>query len=266
MHAVSFKRIGLIVAVAASSAFVWSAALPWLKSPFLFSGWWVIVWPALALTLQGAVVGLAWMMLDGVLERLAAILASWATFVLFWHADIWYLTMLPVFAGLWYLSSRRIRNDLTDRHKVRVSTSLGAGISPAILGTFLMLSLGFYLLPAYHSVGASDVSTGIQGQIRSTYENPAVKQQLDQLPATQRAQVESDLSKNVDSWVKRFLGPLGPFLPPLLAFGLFLVLWSTLFIFRELSIWLGVILLWLLRSVGFVHVEEKDVKAEVLVL
>ncbi len=266
MHPAPLKRIALITAIALSSTLLWAAAKPWLENPLRFAGYAIILWPALALVLQGAVAGVAWLMLDGVPERMAAILASWATFVIFWRPDIWYISMLPLFAGLWYLSARRIRNDITDRHKLRITTSLGTGMTPLYLGTFLMLSLGFYLLPAYHTVGAGDVSAGVQSQIQSAYDNPLITAQLDTLPAGMRVQVKADLSQQADVYVKRFLGPLGPFLPPLLAFALFLVLWSFLFIFRELAVWTGALLFWVLKTTKFVRIEEKDIKAQVLVL
>lgn len=266
MESASYKRIGLIVAVAVSSTLVWATAKPWLESPVAFSGYMVLVWPALAVAFSSALTALAWMLLVRPIERIAAILASWASFIIFWVPDIWYVSVLPLFVFLWYESSRRIRNDVADRHKIRVSTSIGAGLTPLLLGTFLMISLGFYLLPAYHTVTPGRVSIGVQGWLEGAYSQPLVEQQLSQLPPSMQAQVKRDLAKNVDDWVKQILGPLGPFVPPLLAFALFLVLWSVSFIFREVAIWLGVLLFMILKSVGFIRVGEKDVKAEMLSL
>ncbi len=266
MQSASIKRIVIICAVALTATLVWATAKPWLENPLRFSGYAILLWPSLALVLASAVAGLAWMMLDSKTDRFAAILASWASFVIFWSPDIWYVSMLPLFALLWHLSATRIRDDLSDRHTIRIRTSLGAGLTPLMLGTFLMLSLGFYLLPAYHNVGASEVSVGLQGQLTDAYDNPLVVAQLNQLPPSMRAQVKADLSKNVDAYVKRFLGPLDAYVPPLLAFALFLVLWSVLFIYRELAIWFGLLLFRGLVASGFVRIVEKDVKAETLSL
>jgi|GEM_PF-5650745 len=266
MQAASIKRSIIICAVALSATLLWATAKPWLESPLRFSGYAVVVWPSLALVLASSITGLAWLMLESAKERLVATLASWATFIIFWSPNLWYLSMLPVFAGFWYLSAKRMRDDLADRHTIRIRTSLGAGLTPLMLGTFLMLSLGFYLLPAYNQVGVKEISVGIQNQISDTYKNPLVEAQLNQLPPSVRAQVKADLAKSVDAYVKRFLGPLGPFLPPLLAFGLFLVLWSVLFIYRELAIWFGAFLFFILTKTGFVRIVEKDVKAQSLAL
>lgn len=266
MESASYKRIGLIVAVAISSTLVWATTKPWLESPVAFSGYMVLVWPAIAVVFASALTGLAWMLLVRPVERIAAILASWASFIIFWKPDIWYVSVLPLFVLLWYESSRRIRNDVTDRHKVRVNISLGTGLTPLLLGTFLMISLGFYLLPAYHTVTPGRVSVGVQGWLEGAYSQPLIEQQLSQLPPSMQAQVKRDLAKSVDDWIIKILGPLGPFVPPLLAFALFLVLWSVSFIFREAAIWLGVLLFKILKTVGFIKVGEKDVKAEVIEL
>lgn len=262
----SLKRIVLICAVAGTTTLLWAAAHPWLESPLSFSGYSAILWPSITLILASAVTGLAWMMLESATDRFAATAASWASFVVFWKPDIWYVSMLPVFAGFWYLSASRIRADIGDRHTIRIRTSLGAGLTPLMLGSFLMLSLGFYLLPANQMIGPAQVSEGIQGHIEGVYDNPVVRDQLNQLPPALRAQVKTDLANSVESYVQRFLGPLGRLLPPLLAFGLFLVLWSVLFIYRELAIWCGALLFWILTTTGFVRVVEKDVKAQALEL
>lgn len=266
MASASTKRILIILAVVTSTTLVWLTAKPWLEDPLGFSSYTALLWPSLALVLASSVTGLAWMMLESTTDRVAAMLASWASFVLFWNPDIWYVSMLPLFAGLWYLAASRIRSDLSDRHTLRIRTSLGAGLTPLMLGTFLMLSLGFYLLPANQMIGPAQVSEGIQGHLEGAYENPAIVAQLNQLPPALRAQVKADIGKKVDQYAQRFLGPFGKFLPPLLAFGLFLVLWSTLFIYRELAIWFGSVLFRVLTWSGFVRIVEKDVKAQALEL
>ncbi len=266
MASVSLKRILIIGAVIVSTTLVWLTAKPWLESPLRFSSYTILLWPSLALIVASAVTGLAWTMLERRWDRFGAAVASWASFVLCWGPDIWYLTMLPVFVWFWYLSAHRIRVDLADRHTMRITTSLGTGLTPLILGVFLLLSMGFYVLPSSQSVGVSDVSEGIQLQIERVYETPVVVSQLNQLPPAMRAQVKAELAKNIDRYAQRFLGPLSAYLPPLLAFGLFLVLWSVLFIYRELAIWSGSGLFKILKASGFVRVEEHDVKAQVLVL
>lgn len=266
MNTIAYKKIGIIGFTVFVVSLVWAASRPWLASPLQWDGISTILWPSLALIVASATVAISWMLLERTVERVAVILASWATFILFWSPDIWYLTALPVFGLLWLESSRRVANDVGDRRRLRISTSVGAGLSPLLLGMFLMVSFGFYLLPSNKNVGASDVSIGIQKQLESVYDQPMVERQLSQFPAAMQSQVKRDIAKVVDENVQRFVGPLGPFIPPMLAFGLFLILWSVMFIFRELSIWMGVAIFSILKAVGFVRVGTKDVQAQIIEL
>lgn len=266
MDRAAYKRVALIVAVTLSSALVWATAKPWLESPLAFTGYMVLLRPALAVIFASAVTSLAWMLLSRPIDRLAAILASWVSFIFFWSPDIWYVTVLPLFVLMWYESSRRIHNDTEDRRRIRVRSTLGSGITLILLGIFLMISLGFYLLPQYHTVTPRRVSLGIQSWLEGAYDQPLIENQLSQLPPSLQSQVKRDLARVVDDWVHRILGPLGPFVPPILAFALFLVFWSVSFIFREAAIWLGAFMYRGLKAAGFVRIEEKEVKSQVMTL
>jgi hypothetical protein len=266
MSGPALKRIVLILAVVACAAITWATAEPWLESPFRFSGWLRPFWPALAVTVLAAVAGVAFTLLHSRWDRLAAVLASWASFIVFWSPDIWYVSALPLFGLLWYESSRRMQDDARDRLKVRINATLGRGVKLILLGAFLMVSVGFYLLPANRSADIGTLSRGIQGSIDDAYDSELVRGQLEELPSSLQAQFKQDIAESVDTFIHEWLGDWGGFVPPFLAFALFLTLWSVSFIFRELAIWLGTFLLAVLRRTKFISIEEKDVKAEVISL
>jgi hypothetical protein len=260
------KRVALILSVILFSAITWATAHPWLDSPLRFSGWLRPFWPALAVTLLAAVAGVAFALLESRWDRLAAILGSWASFIVFWKPDIWYLSSLPLFAFLWYEASRRMQDDMSDRRKMRISAALGRGVKLILLGAFLMVSVGFYLLPANRKADATTVSKGIQSSLDDAYDTSIMRDQLSQLPASMQTQFKRDLAQSVDDAVRSWLGPWSGYIPPFLAFALFLAFWSVSFVFREIAIWLGAGLFMILRLTGFIRIEEKEVKAEVLTL
>lgn len=266
MSSTALKRIALITAVIVCASVTWATAQPWLESPLRFSGWLRPFWPALAVTVLAAVAGVAFTLLTSRWDRIAAILASWASFIVFWSPDIWYVSALPLFAMLWYEASRRMQDDIHDRTTIRVNATLGRGVKLVLLGAFLMVSVGFYLLPANRSANIGTLSRGIQGSIDNAYDSEIVRAQLDQLPTSLQAQFKRDVAQSVDTYIQDSLGSWGGYVPPFLAFALFLALWSVSFILRELAIWLGVLFFSVLRMTKFIRVEEKDVKAEVVSL
>ncbi len=266
MGSASYKRIVLIVAIVICAALTWATAKPWLESPLRFSGWLRPFWPALSVTVLAAVAGVSFCLLQSRWDRLAAILASWAAFIVFWQPDIWYLSALPLFVLLWYESSRRIQDDMHDRRTVRINAALGRGVKLILLGAFLMVSVGFYLLPENRSADISTLSRGVQGSLDDAYDSKLVRGQLDELPVSLQAQFRNDIAQSVDEFFHNNLGRWSGYVPPFLAFALFLVLWSVSFILREVAIWLGVLLFKFLRVVKFIRIEEKEVKAEVITL
>lgn len=243
MKKINPKRISLILAVIVSSTLMWAVSRVWLNDPDRFSSVWVMVLPALAFIFSAAVASVAFMLQQHWQDRLAAALASWATFIFFWTPDIWYVSALPVFLAFWWFAARDIRHDLSDRTKLRISTTLARGTKLILLGSFLMVSLGFYLLPAKPTV--SSISRDIQEQARAISGNPLIGPYVDQV-------------------VRTWLSPVRQFIPPILAFALFLTLWSLNVILRIPAEWLGEGIFRLLKRTGFVKIGERNIKAEVI--
>jgi hypothetical protein len=257
----SYKRIALISAVVLTSIITWATARVWLSGPSLF-GWTDILVPSLAVILMASVTGIAWVLLTHRWDRWAAILTSWVAFTLYWKPDIWYVSALPLFAGLWYEASRRVRDEVRNRRTLSVRASLGRGIKFILLGAFLMISVGFYLLPASRQTDLDDISRGIRGGIEDTYDTAFVRDQLNQLPPGAQAQVKRDIAQSVNDMVRKWLGPFAGYVPPILAFALFITLWSVSFIHREAAIWLGAGIWKILVMTKFITITEEDIKAQ----
>ncbi len=266
MQSADYKRIVLIIAVVLTATLTWATAEPWLESSERFSNFWIALWPALAVTLMAAVTGVAFALLPRRLDRLAATLASWATFIIFWSPDVWYVSALPLFLLFWYEAGNRIQDEMHNRMKVRINAAIGRGAKLILLGAFLMVSVGFYLLPANREADLNTVSEGIQSGLEDAYDSPIIRDQLSQLPTAAQNQFKRDMAQRVDQFVREWFGSFSGYVPPFLAFALFLVLWSTTFIFREVAIWLGVGIFKFLKFAGFVTMSEEDFKREVVKL
>ena len=266
MEAVQKKRIALIASVTGCSVLVWWTAHRWLTSTGRFDDWRVFILPALATILLAAVAGLSFMLLRSRMDRVAATTAAWASFVLFFEPSRWYLTVLPVFLLLWWDGGRRIRGELDDRKRIRIPSLVGSGTKHIVLGVFLMVSLGFYLLPVSRTTDVAAVSRSIQGSFDTAYDLPIVQSQMAELPPSLQAQFRRDMARSVDQFVHKWLGPIAPYLPPLLALALFLGLWSLLGIIQWPASKLAAGMFMLLKAAGFVRMEEKDVKAHVISL
>ena len=85
-------------------------------------------------------------------------------------------------------------------------------------------------------------------------------------PAEQRNWIINEIASQTLQQINGVMKPYFQYAPPILAFGLFLILWGLSFIFIWLGILVGMILYWILKKTHVVRVEEREVKAEVLVV
>jgi hypothetical protein len=258
----SVKQAVLVIASILASCVVWWAAQAWLHEPDRFTSLRVMALPLLEIALATSVTLIAWVLLGNYRYRLAATLGSWATFILFFDPNLWFLSVLPVMAYFWFEAGRRVDHDLQDRLKVRIRVTVRQAGRLILVGYFLMISLGFFLMPSSQEVGIETVQEGVRTSVESTYKQDLVAKQLAQLPKSAQAQIRKDIGGQIDMWVERLLGPFGTFIPPILAFMLFLSLYSVSLLFRLIAEPVAVMLFEVLLKMGFVKIVSVQVSSE----
>ncbi|HXV27183.1 MAG TPA: hypothetical protein VD862_04140 [Candidatus Paceibacterota bacterium] len=266
MSIMPHKRLILIAASALSAGLTWWTGHRWLSAFGDFGDWRLYLPPLLLVIVFAAVAGLSLALLRNRWDRLAIIAFSWGIFVAFFPASIWNLSALPVFLLLLMHASRRSIQERDERQKFNARAVVGAGTRFIVLGMFLMVSLGFYSLRAEDGITLDAVSASVQKQVDAAYETDFVREQLTDVPPSLQSQVRRDVARSVDSFIRRWLSPLAPFLPPILALVLFLGLWSVVGLIREPALWLAAGLFWVFRRTGFIVIESREVTREVVEL
>ncbi len=166
--------------------------------------------------------------------------------------------------GLYSLVNSRA--EIGQRTKINMRRIIQHGSLPVILGLFILISFAAYQSPAIQKLKYADRLPS-QGEvfIRSVVEN-TISTQIEVSSTAEKQNIISQISRQTFSQINNFLKPYFQYSPPLLAFGLFLILWGLSWIFVWLSVLLGMLIFWILKKTGVVKIEEKDIKAEVLVI
>ena len=76
---------------------------------------------------------------------------------------------------------------------------------------------------------------------------------------------QRDINASVDASIGRvnaFLKPYQPYFPPLLAFGLFIILWGVMFLIHWLGKLWALLIFYLIKKTKFIIIQEIDVKAQ----
>lgn len=259
------KKIGIIAVVTTVSAVFWLYTKPWIDSPFRFSD--VSVWlvPLITLIILAPIIVLALMLFKSWLWEFIIIAGVALPFVAVFHTSWLYLTGVVILFLLFIYTDRNTNQELNERTKINSRAIMRRGLNTVITGILVVVSFAYFLSSGVQeSANNKELPPTIQQVIITTVGN-FLGPQTGQLSPQQRIQSEDAVIAEVISEFTRILGPYFKFFPPILAFGLFLVLRGLSFVFIWFSVWLGQLIFWILRKTEFVTIEEKEVKAEALV-
>ncbi len=166
--------------------------------------------------------------------------------------------------NLW--SANRVRREVVERKIMNIPDTFYHGLTAVVLGLFVMTSFAAYQSPLLSQIADANQ---LPGQTQVFFQQIIDKAVGNKIPAetsVQRNQVVNQFASQAFQELNKALKPYFQFTPPLLAFGLFVILSGLSFIFIWLGVVVGMILFWILKKTRVVKIEERDVKAEVLVI
>lgn len=171
-----------------------------------------------------------------------------------------------IFLLLGLYSSVNSGVEISQRTKINMRRIIQHGSLPIILGLFILISFAVYQSPfAGELEKAERLPSASQNFIRAIVEQ-TVGRQIPTNNESEKQNIITQITNETFGEINTFLKPYFRYAPPLLSFGLFLILWGLSWIFIWLSVLLGMLVFWILKKTGVVKIEERDVKAEVLVI
>ena len=178
-----------------------------------------------------------------------------------------WLNLLAVF-GFWlfnFYAATNVKSEMTGRTKLNPRIALMSGLYPIIIGFFLMISFA-----AYQSQVAKDIekTERLPSQIQTFIQqitNQMFGPNIEGSPKQKQA-VLNQVANEAYAGINNFFQPYFKYTPPILSFALFLILIGLSWIFAWVAMIIGLILFWILKKTRVIRIEERDVKAEVLVV
>jgi len=165
-----------------------------------------------------------------------------------------------------FLSRMHINTEINERTKVNSRVILRRGLMGIVIGTFVLISFAAYQSPLAKEIEKSqNLPLGTKLFIQSIVEN-TIGPQVKTGSETEKQNIITQITNETFGEMNAFLKPYFQYAPPLLAFGLFLILWGLSWIFVQLSVLVGVLIFLILKKSDMVKIEERDAKAEVLII
>lgn len=154
--------------------------------------------------------------------------------------------------------------EIEQRTKINPRMIVRRCASPVVMALFLLISFAAFQSPIAKEIAeAEQLPSASQQMIRSIVDS-VVGSQIPAGPEKESAiaQVTSQTFQQINGILK----PYFQYAPPLLAFGLFLILWGLSWIFVWLSVLVGVGIFLILKKTRFVEIEKHNVEAEKLTI
>lgn len=262
-----YKKFAVLAVVWCVTFAFWMLVKSWSMNPgislALHLNW---IWPLGLLLVSGAVLSLAYMLLDDIRFRAAAALLATLPFLfIFGFTRLNFIALVILILAQTY-AMQAIYSELVGRTVINVRSIARAGTRIILSALIVAVSIVYY---GSSSVKESVSMQHIPTQIQRTIQDAArmiVGPELAKLPPSERIQAEQQFMAQLTQQINQFVKPFLKFMPEILAIGLFLVLQGVNFIFIALALWLAMGIFLILRGTRFVRIEERDIKAERLVL
>ncbi|MBI4160628.1 MAG: hypothetical protein HY506_01860 [Candidatus Yanofskybacteria bacterium] len=256
------KSALLLCLVAASSVSFWFSVEPWIKNPFQFSH--INTWlkPLISLGLFSALIGLSFLIIRNGLIKFAVSIIAGLPFLFVFDFNQFYLIAFALIVLLHSSAAKDISKQATERIKIDIREIMGHGLPSVITPILLLISFAFFFSPEVQKSASQQELPPTAKQVMSRVIGGFLGGEIEQLPPQEQKVTEELIVDKVFDQFNQVLSPYFKFLPPVLAFGLFLILQGLRFIFVWTGAAMAVILFWALRKTGFIKTKILQKEAE----
>ncbi|MDO8494928.1 MAG: hypothetical protein Q7S32_00170 [bacterium] len=246
-----------------SSLLFWWKALPWLGDPFRLEPIGVWLWPAIMLVIMVACWSLTLLLVSRRLVWWIVAAGHFGLF-LFFFPGFHPLLLAGVGVGLiFYLSAMSsVRREKENRLQFSLISTLRGAVYRILTATFILISFAYFLTPAVQS--SSEEKELPSGVVRVV--QVLIGSYLgEEMEGEGNPRFISEVTRQVVDQVTDFLNPYFQYLPPILAFSLFLALQGLGLIFLWVTLLLSSIIFLVLKLFKIVTIQKVTKEAEVAV-
>ncbi|MEX1063841.1 MAG: hypothetical protein WD898_00375 [Candidatus Paceibacterota bacterium] len=259
-----YKRLALIIIVGIASIIFWSWVGPWVASPTKFAQESVWLKPLLSLGVLTALLGLAFMLLKNILWRIVASVITGLPFFVIFGFNKFYLLAFGSLILLHLYAMKNIRAEVEQRTEIDIRIIMRRGLGMVIMPILIMVSFAFFFSPNVQASAKDNQLPPTFKQVIRTVMAGFLGGELEELPPEEREQTETAIVEEVFNRFNDFLGPYFKYFPPILAFGLFLILQGLSIAFVWLGVGISALLFLVLKRSGLVRIELVRKDAEKL--
>lgn len=186
-------------------------------------------------------------------------------YLLIFEPDYISLVGVGVAALLFMYARQGGVEEMDQRIKINPRMIVQRSATSVVMALFLLVSFAAFQSPVAKGIAEAEQLPSATRQLMRSMVESTIGTQIEG-GSVEKENIINQVSNETFKQINNILKPYFQYAPPLLAFGLFLILWGLSWIFVWLSVLVGMLMFWILKKVKFVKIEEKDSKIEILVV
>ncbi|MBI3274133.1 MAG: hypothetical protein HYZ69_03235 [Candidatus Colwellbacteria bacterium] len=168
--------------------------------------------------------------------------------------------------ALLFLNARRDGvEEIDQRIKINSRMIVRRCVASVVLAFFVLISFAAFQSPVAKDIAKAEKLPSASQQFIRSIVVSVIGGQIE-ASGREKENIINQVTGQTFQQINGILKPYFQYAPPLLAFGLFLVLWGVSWIFVQLSVLAGVGIFWILKKTNLIKIEKRQVEAEVLVI
>lgn len=235
-----------------------------MASPIRFADYGLWIRPVVALGVLSSLIGFSLIFLKNIGLRILVSVVTGLPFLFVFEFNEYFLGAFVLMVLLHLYAVKNIREQATQRIKINIREIMSHGLPMIITPILVLVSFAFYFSPSVQSSAQSKQLPPTAKQIVERTVSSFLGQEIQSLPPQERKQAERQVVAEVISQLNKFAEPYFRFFPPILAFGLFLILQGLSFIFVWLGVAISALLFWIFKKAGLVRLKIVQKEAEEL--
>lgn len=254
------KKIFLLATIFLAALIFWLMVKPLMTGPVDFQEISIWLWLLVLLAILTGTMALSFLLLKPKMIWLA-IASNLAIFILFFNpreAIVWGGAMAALLFQIF--AWRAIGGENGNRLRLDLKSVLRPGLVRLVTSILILISFGYFLSGGVREAAQrKELPEAIRKTVQMVVGN-YVSENLESQSPSLRAKAAEKLLDQINN----FLKPYFVFLPPILAFSLFLVLRGLSAIFVWLAVFWALLIFWVLKLLKLVKIEKEPKEAEVI--
>ncbi len=260
------KRIILFSCLGVLSVLFWYIVHVWIMGYSLFASYSLMIFLGISFIFLLTLVGLILFLMESIQDIAIVSGTIIIGFLAFFGFRSPYLIAFGTLFLLYIYAGSLIKQEKRQRVSLDIGYSVGRGISGLILPILILISFGYYYTPF---VQGSRDNIQIPATIERTVHSFAlyfVKNQFNEDSSTRQSAITNQVVRQVIAQFDYIIRPYTRFVPPILAFGLFLVLQGVSFIFAWIALLFASVIFRILKTKKFIKIDHKETTVEAVSL